>query len=47
MKILWNLLCQYNKIYIEEKKCTNGRWKKKNVANVAIVSLGTVATVQN
>ena len=31
MKILWNLLCQYNNTY------TNGRLKKKNVAIVATV----------
>ena len=47
MKILWNLLCQYNNIYagsykyLKEKKSTNERLKKKKrvVATVAIVPL--------
>ena len=42
MKILWNLLYQYNNIY-KRKKSTNGRLKKKNVA---IVPLGTITNVQ-
>ena len=49
MKILWNLLYQYNNIYKRKKK-KNGRLKKekkKIVATVAIVPLGTVAMVQN
>ena len=45
MKILWNLLCQYNNIYKKKKKVqTEDLGKKKNVATVP---LGTVATVQN
>ena len=47
VKILWNFLCQYNKIYIKEKKKVQTEDEKKNVANVATVLLGTVATVQN
>ena len=43
MKILWNLLCQYNNIY---EKNSNGR-KKKMVAIVATVPPGTVATTRN
>ena len=46
MKILWNLLYQYNNIYtdsykyLKEKKSTNERLKKKRVvATVAIVPL--------
>ena len=46
MKILWNLLCQYNNIYagsykyLKEKKSTNERPKKKNKKKnfVAIVA---------
>ena len=35
-------------IYLKEKKSINGRLeKKKNVATIATVPLGTVATVQN
>ena len=45
VKILWNFLCQYNKIYIKEKKKVQTEDEKKNVANVATVPLGTVATV--
>ena len=41
MKILLNLLYQYNNIY--KKKSTNKRLKK----NVATVPLGTITTVQN
>ena len=44
---MWNFLCQYNKIYIKEKKKVQTEDEKKNVANVATVPLGTVATVQN
>ena len=42
MKILWNLLCQYNNIYagsykyLKEKKCTNGRLKKKKNVEATI-----------
>ena len=43
MKILWNLLCQYNNIYIKEKKVQ----KKKAVTTVATVPPGTVATIRN
>ena len=48
------MLYQYNNIYagsykyLKEKKSTNGRLEKKNVvATIAIVPLGTVATIQN
>ena len=47
MKILWNLLCQYNNIYIKKKKSANGRLGKKKKKSVATLPLGTVATVQN
>ena len=48
MKILWNLLCQYNNIYKREKKVQTEDWeKKKFVTTVATMPLGTVATVQN
>ena len=43
-QILWNLLCQYNNIYKRKKKVQTEDWKKKkNVATVATVPLGTVA----
>ena len=46
MKILWNLLCQYNNIYAGSykyflKKSTNGRLKKKKKKNF----VATVATM--
>ena len=56
MKILWNLLCQYNNIYtglhkyLKEKKKAQTDYrkkKKKTIAIVATVPLGTVVTVQN
>ena len=40
MKILWNLLCQYNNIYKKKIQTT------KNIATVATVFPETVATVQ-
>ena len=49
MKILWNLLCQYNNIYagsykyLKEKKNTNGRLKKKKKKKKRVVA--TIATV--
>ena len=42
MKILWNLLYQYNNIYKRKKK-----YKQKTKKNVATVPLGTVTIVQN
>ena len=53
VKILWNLLCQYNNIYTSLHKYLKGKkkhkpiTKKKNVATVATTSLGTVVIVQN
>ena len=55
VKILWNLLCQYNNIYTSlhkylkgKKKNTNRlQEKKKTITIVATVPLGTVVTVQN
>ena len=53
---MWNLLCQYNNIYtglhkyLKEKKKHKliiGKKKKKTIAIVATVPLGTVVTVQN
>ena len=48
---MWNLLCQYNNIYTNLHKYLKGKkndyWKKKIVATVAIVPLGTVVTIQN
>ena len=45
---MWNLLYQYNDIFKRKKKY---KWKtgkkKKNVATIATVPLGTVATFQN
>ena len=41
---MWNLLCQYNNIYISSHKYLKG---KKNVTTVATVPLGTVVIVQN
>ena len=52
VKILWNLFCQYNSIYTSFHKYLKGekntnKLKKKNVAIVATVPLGTAVTVQN
>ena len=46
MKILLNLLCQYNNIYKKKVKAEDQK-KKKTLTTVAIVPPGTVATVQN
>ena len=46
------MLCQYNNIYVgsykylKERKSTNGRLEKKNVATVATMPLGTIATIK-
>ena len=45
MKILWNLLCQYNNIY-KRKKITNGR-QRKPVTTVATMLPSTIAIVWN
>ena len=45
MKILLNLLCQYNNIYIKEKKVQTKDKKKKKVTTVAIMPPGTAAIV--
>ena len=42
---MWNLLCQYNNIYTSLHKYLKG--KKKTVATVVTMPLGTVVTVQN
>ena len=45
MKILLSLLCQYNNIYIKEKKVQTKDKKKKKVTTVAIMPPGTAAIV--
>ena len=46
MKILWNLLYQYNNIYIYKKKLQMKGFKKIAIVTVVTVPLGTVSTVQ-
>ena len=47
VKILWNLLCQYNNIYKKKKKYKRKTERKKKKKNVATMPFGTVATIQN